>query len=202
MKKKIGIYGGTFSPPHIGHVSAAESFSRSIALDELLIMPDFLPPHKQIDGLVSEYDRLEMCKRAFSHIDKAKVSDFEIKKGGRSYTAVTLEEFASDERELYFLCGTDMFLTLDTWYRPETIFNLATICYIRRECDLKNDVLLEEKSREYIQRFSAKIIPIPASVVEVSSSELRQALRTDPALVKNLLSEEVYDYIVEKRLYL
>lgn len=201
MKKKIGIYGGTFSPPHIGHVSAAESFSRSIALDELLIMPDFLPPHKQIDGLVSEYDRLEMCKRAFGHIDNAKVSDFEIKKGGRSYTAVTLEQFSSDDSELYFLCGTDMFLTLDEWYRPETIFDLATICYIRRERDLENDELIIRKSREYIKKFSAKIIPVSSSVVEVSSTELREALSKNLSLAKEMLSPNVYNYIIEKGLY-
>ena len=144
---KIGIYGGTFSPPHIGHIGAAKSFGREVELDEILIMPDFLPPHKQFDFEATENDRLEMCRRAFCGIDKVTVSDLEIKRGGTSYTSVTLEELSAPNRELYFLCGTDMFLTLDKWRRPEVIFKLATICCIRRESSLENDLLIESRTR-------------------------------------------------------
>ena len=97
-----------------------------------MIIPDCLPPHKEYSGSVTEEQRLEMCKLAFGHIENVTISDMEIKRGGRSYTSVTLEELTSPDRELYFLCGTDMFLTLESWYRPEVIFDLATICYIRR----------------------------------------------------------------------
>mgnify|MGYP003293390888 CR=1 FL=1 len=110
--KRIGIYGGTFNPPHIGHIKAAESMSRIIQPDTFLIIPDFLPPHKSFDGMVSADDRLNMCKLAFSHVNNVHVSDIEIKRGGKSYTSCTLEELSADDRELYFLCGSDMFLTL------------------------------------------------------------------------------------------
>lgn len=201
MSRKIGIYGGTFSPPHIGHVGAAESFARELSLDEILIMPDYLPPHKQFDFLVTEDDRLEMCKRAFSHIEKATVSELEIKRGGKSYTSVTLEELTAPDTELYFLCGTDMFLTLDSWFRAPVIFELATICYVRRESDSANDSAIKQKNEEYKSRFGAKIIPIKTDVKEISSSELRAALKKR-ADVSDFLPESVYDYIVEKSLYL
>ena len=201
MSRKIGIYGGTFSPPHIGHVGAAESFAREIALDEILIMPDYLPPHKQFDFLVTEDDRLEMCKRAFSHIEKAVISELEIKRGGKSYTSVTLEELSAPDTELFFLCGTDMFLTLDSWFRAPLIFKLAAICYVRRENDEINDALIEQRTEEYISRFGAKIIPVRTEVKEVSSSELRSALKSR-ADVSELLPKLVYEYIVEKSLYL
>ena len=111
-KRRVGIYGGTFNPPHNGHVGAAEAFCRGALLDELIIMPDFLPPHKEIDKAVSADERLKMCELAFSHIEKARVSDMEIRRGGRSYTSVTLEELSSPDVDLYFLCGTDMILTI------------------------------------------------------------------------------------------
>ena len=200
-KRKIGIYGGTFSPPHIGHVGAAESFSRAVNPDELLIMPDFLPPHKEICGKVTAEDRLEMSRLAFGHIKNAVISDMEIKRGGRSYTSVTLEELSKDDRELYFLCGTDMFLTLGTWYRPEVIFKLATICYVRREADEENSRLIEERTREYRERFAANIIPIDLSVREVSSSELREYLENNSDKAEELLSPAVYSYIKRRGLY-
>ena len=200
-KRKIGIYGGTFSPPHIGHVGAAESFSRTVNPDELLIMPDFLPPHKEICGKVTAADRLEMSRLAFGHIKNAVISDMEIKRGGRSYTSVTLEELSKDDRELYFLCGTDMFLTLGTWYRPEVIFKLATICYVRREADEENSRLIEERTREYRERFAANIIPIDSSVREVSSSELREYLENNSDKAEELLSPAVYSYIKKRGLY-
>ena len=83
VTNKVAIYGGTFNPPHIGHIKAAESMSRIIQPDTFLIIPDFLPPHKSFDGMVSADDRLNMCKLAFSHIDNVDVSDIEIKRGGK-----------------------------------------------------------------------------------------------------------------------
>lgn len=200
-KKKIGIYGGTFSPPHIGHVCAAESFSRALPLDELIIMPDFLPPHKQFDGEISAVDRMAMCKLAFGHIDKVRISDLEIKRGGKSYTAVTLEELSGADRELYFLCGTDMFVTLDEWYAIEKIFNLATICYVRREEKSDFDKLIELKKKEYVETYGAKIIKISNGVKEISSSELRDKVRCHSDLTE-YLPTKVYKYIIEKGLYI
>ena len=104
-KRKIGIYGGTFNPPHIAHVRACEAFYESIKPDKLLVIPDFLPPHKEIAGGATTEERLEMTRLAFENLPAAEVSDMEIARGGRSYTAVTLSELSAEDNELYFLCG-------------------------------------------------------------------------------------------------
>ena len=200
-KTRLGVYGGTFSPPHLGHVGAAKSFYGAVPLDKLLIIPDFLPPHKQIDGEISADDRIEMCKLAFADVKGAEVSDIEIKRGGKSYTALTLAELSSDENELYFLCGTDMFLTLGEWYKPEEIFKLATICFVRRENDKENDLEIQRRTEEYINRFSARIIQISAPVTEISSSELRLAIKEDDERLVELLPSSVLKYIKERGLY-
>ena len=199
-KRRVGIYGGTFNPPHNGHVGSAEAFSKEAALDELIIMPDFLPPHKEIAAAVAAEDRLKMCQLAFSHIEKARVSDMEIKRGGRSYTAITLEEVSAPDIDLYFLCGTDMLLTLSEWYRPERIFELATICYVRRENDEEITRKIDEKVKDYQERYHARIIKIqPSEVKVISSSELRQSLLS--GINSDLIPSSVMNYIKEKELY-
>ena len=199
-KRRVGIYGGTFNPPHNGHVGAAEAFCRDALLDELIIMPDFLPPHKEIANSISPIDRLKMCDLAFSHIDKAHVSDMEIKRGGRSYTYITLEQLTCPDSDLYFLCGTDMLLTLSEWVRPERIFELATICYVRREMDKATSVLIDKKIAEYENKYSARIIKIaPDEVKVVSSSDLRESLKNN--LDIGALPISVLKYIKEKGLY-
>ncbi len=199
-KEKIGIFGGTFNPPHIGHIGAAEAFASSIKPDKLLIMPDFLPPHKILDADVEPEDRLNMCRLAFLHIPNASVSELEMNRGGKSYTALTLQELAADDRELYFLCGTDMFLTLEKWYSFKTIFELAVICCVRREEDAENSKIIEETARKYKDEYNARIISIQTSVIEVSSSELREFLRGGSG-AESFLTESVYEYIKEKGLY-
>lgn len=199
-KIRLGIYGGTFSPPHLGHVSAARSFVHGAALDRLIIMPDFTPPHKSDFGNVTAEDRLKMCRIAFADLPCSEVSDLEILRGGKSYTYITLEAFAGEDIELFFLCGTDMLLTLDTWKCPETIFNLATICYVRRESDTFNDVLIKDKILEYESRFSARIIKLEHSVIEASSTELRLSIESGETASINV-SPGVMEYIREKGLY-
>ncbi len=198
-KMKIGIFGGTFNPPHMAHVKAAEAFFEAISPDRLIIIPDYLPPHKEYSGTVSPEQRLKMCELAFGHIDSVSISDMEIKRGGRSYTAVTLEQLSSEDRELYFLCGTDMFLTLDTWYNPQKIFELATLCYIRRESDSALSAEIEKKSLEYRERFNARIIAISSPAIELSSSQIRGMLSSGTA--DEMLTKSVADYIKKEGLY-
>ena len=200
LKKKIGIYGGTFNPPHIAHVRACQAFYDTVKPDELLVIPDFLPPHKEISGQVSTDDRLEMTRLAFSSFSGAVVSDMEIKRGGRSYTAITLTELKKEDNELYFLCGTDMFLSLDSWYRPDIIFSLATICYVRRENETENAKRLSEITEYYKKKYNASIIPVLCEVTELSSTELRNKIKTG-ADVSALLPKNVNEYIQKRGFY-
>ncbi len=199
-KKRLGIYGGTFSPPHLGHLRAAKAFAAQAKLDELLIMPTFLPPHKDAAGDVSPDSRLEMCRLAFCGLEKTSVSDFEILKGGKSYTYLTLEEFSGEDRELFFLVGTDMFLTLDKWRNPEIIFSLAKIAFIRRENDNALNEEIEAKREEYKAKYGAEILSIDTDVTEISSTDIRNMILSgeDTSVV---LDVRVRNYIDKKLLY-
>ncbi len=198
-KKRIGIYGGTFNPPHNGHVLAARKFVSALLLDELYIIPTFIPPHKVEGDRVSPLDRLKMCELAFKSVPKAKVSDIEIKRGGKSYTYLTLEELTAPDRELFFLCGTDMFLTLDEWRLPERIFELCTLVLSRRETSLKTDKQILEKYDVYRSEYGAKIILLDGEVIDISSSDIRGNF----SLLSSgeYLSHDVFDYVIENNLY-
>ena len=199
-KRRVGIFGGTFNPPHIGHIEAAKAFVLEADLDELLIIPAFIPPHKEYLSSVGCDERLEMCRLAFSDIEKTKISDIEIARGGKSYTYLTLEDLAGDDRELYLLVGTDMILTMDEWKKPEIIFKLADICYVRRECDPSASVHIERKLMLYRDSFCARIHEIKNDVTEISSSELRAVLSSGRD-VSGYLTPSVEEFIKARGLY-
>lgn len=202
MKKEIfAIYGGTFSPPHIGHIRAAEALSAALSPDRLMIIVDNLPPHKEIDGGATAEQRLAMASLAFGHIPNAEISDMEIRRGGRSYTAETLTYLSAENRELYFLCGTDMFLSLPTWRDPTTIFARAVICLVRREAEDGISVRIKEAAKRYEREYGARICMIDAPVTEISSSDLRTALTASPWRAEKMLSPAVYEYIREQGLW-
>lgn len=198
-KRRVGVYGGTFNPPHVAHVRAAQSFAREMQLDELIIIPANLPPHKEFSGTVTPEERLEMTRLAFADLECAIVSDIEIARGGKSYTVDTLRALYRDDEELCFLCGTDMLLTLDGWYMPEEIFKLATICYVRRESDPLTSQALMEKAKEYKIRFNADVCAIDMDVIEISSTEIRSVLASGEPT--ELIPKKVLEYINARGLY-
>ena len=197
---RTGIYGGTFSPPHVGHMAAARAFAEQMELDELLIIPAAIPPHKNVDCPVDPALRLRMCELAFGDIKGARVSDMEIARGGKSYTVLTLRELEDAGRELFLLCGTDMILTLDEWFAPEEIFERCTPVGIRRECEPETAAKLEEKVQLYRERFGKEIPFIENDTVVISSSELRESLR-DGCGHGGYLSDRVYEFIKNHQLY-
>ena len=121
---RVGIYGGAFSPIHIGHVEAAKAFMRQMWLDVLFVIPTGLSPHKEMDHSANAEDRMEMCRRAFREVEGVIVSDIEIRRVGKSYSIDTIREMSGDDRRLFMLCGTDMMLTLDEWNDADEIFKL------------------------------------------------------------------------------
>lgn len=200
---RIGIFGGTFDPPHVGHISAAKSFLERVELDVLYVIPVYMPPHKDKHSETTEQDRLSMSRLAFSSIsDKIFVSDMEILRGGRSYTADTIKQIKSENEgaEIYFLCGTDMILTMDSWYKPEYIFANATIVYARRENDAEITQKIAEKCELYKEKYGAKIIYIENVAIEASSTEIREAILKNNE-GNRLLSMPVYNYIKDNNLY-
>ena len=197
---RVGIYGGTFSPPHNGHVQAAKLFMEQMWLDFLYVIPTALPPHKEMDIAVSAKDRLEMCRLAFNGIEGIHVSDLEIRRGGKSYTVDTLRELSGEDRRLFLLCGTDMVLTLDEWRMPDEIFRLSYPVYIRRDRDESLDAKIISKIAEYHQKYGKMVRRIVTDPIELSSSDVREALaKGDP--ISDMVPEAVEKYIADNHLY-
>ena len=178
--EKIGLYGGTFAPPHLGHVHAARAFLRAIPVDRLLVMPTFQPPHKAKAAGDTPEVRLEMCRAAFAGIPGVEVSDYEITKADVSYTVQTLRHLTAENREIYMLCGTDMFLTLEKWYQAEEIFRLAKIVCMSRTTEKEQEIA--ETHARYLQKFGQDCILLKENPLEVSSTRIREAIRKGQSL--------------------
>ncbi len=203
---KIGIYGGTFNPPHLGHVTAARAVFDLLRLDRLLVIPAGLPPHKDLpDHSPTPAQRLEMTRLAVEQMGldgQAEVLDMELSRAGKSYTSDTLAELKEryPDDELWLLMGTDMFLTLQAWHAPEEILSLAGIAaFGRTEADTEE---LFSVQRDYLYKTypQARIftLTIPG-VIDVSSTELRQKLAAGEGGA--LLPPAVYGYILRQGLY-
>jgi len=149
---------------------------------------------------VDAAQRLEMCRLAFSGMEGVYVSDLELRRGGRSYTVDTLRELWGEDRRLFFLCGTDMMLTLDTWREPEEIFRLCYPVYIRRENDRTLDAAIVQKITEYNQKYGKVVRRIVAEPLEISSNQVRTALQ-DGKDVSRLIPTSVEKYIRDNHLY-
>ncbi len=198
---RIGIFGGTFSPVHNGHISAAKSFMEQMWLDILFVIPTGDSPHKEMSGGATSADRLNMCSLAFSGIEGVIVSDMEISRGGKSYTVDTLRELYNPENRLFLLCGTDMMLTLDKWYQADEIFKLCYPVYMRRENDEIITNLIIQKNAEYKEKYGRIATRITGDAVVVSSSEVREKIKRGED-ISALVPEAVERYIKEKGLYL
>ena len=198
---RVGIYGGTFAPIHNGHVSAAKAFMEQMKLDYLFIIPTYLPPHKQIDESDDPIHRLRMCELAFEGVDGVVISDLEIKRGGKSYTYDTLAALSRPDARLFLLCGTDMVLTFDRWYRSEDIFKLCYPTYVRREQDPLLDSMIVAKIGEYYQKYGVMFRKIVVDPIVLSSTDIRNAVKENKD-VSGMISPEVENYIKEHRLYL
>ena len=132
---RIGIYGGTFNPPHIGHIYAAQYAVSALELDMLLMMPACISPHKTLpEGSASPQQRMKMLQLATVDMDRMQISDLELLRGGTSYTYETVAQVKAlhPADEVVFLMGTDMFLSFDSWRFPEKILESASLGVLYR----------------------------------------------------------------------
>lgn len=195
---RIGIFGGTFNPPHQGHKKLALEFMSRLSLDLMLVIPTSIPPHKEAPDLAGGEDRLNMCRLCFSE-DYFKVSDIELLRKGKSYTVNTLQQIKGEypEAELFFIMGSDMLLSFHSWREPEEILNLATVCAATREGGMTHR-LLEYVGERYSHRKDRFVI-MNFSPLEVSSTQVRENLSNSAD--DDLISPEVEEYIKERGLY-
>lgn len=197
---KIGIYGGTFDPPHIGHLNAAETARSQLGIDKLVLIPAGIPPHKRLQvSSASGEDRLAMVKLAAEHLKGAQVSDTEIKREGKSFTADTVREIkeANPDDDIYLFIGTDMLMIFEEWHEFQSIFAVCTLAVFAREKDDRRKI--EEKAARLRAEFGARIEIIDNIAVSISSTELRGLLADRQGT--EYLTREVYGYILSRKLY-
>lgn len=199
---KIAIFGGTFDPPHLGHISIAKYAYEHLQLDKFLFIPNGTPAYKTNSRRVSDkYDRLNMLKIALKDLNWCDISTIEIDREGNTYTADTLMQLneGSDAHNEYFLIiGSDSFEYIDKWYKPEIIFDLSTVVVLLRNNSDINELIKLKESFE--NKFAAKIILLQNDIYEVSSSEIRENILNNLD-VSNMISKDVEEYIKEHHLY-
>ena len=175
--ERIGIFGGSFDPPHIGHLQAARRAVDALGLSKLLLMPVCRPPHKaQTGDMPTPQQRLEMLRIAAEGMQGVEVSDLEIRRGGISYTYQTLQQLHAmyPDAQLYLLLGSDMFLSLQNWKQPGTILQLATIGVFCRGAKGEYDKIMARK--EELEQAGHRVVLLENDVVDISSTQLRRLL--------------------------
>ncbi len=197
---KTAIYGGSFNPPHLGHVKAAATVWEKLEPDRFLIIPTNIPPHKDIaEGSPSPEQRMELCRLAFQDIPGVELSDMEIKREGRSYSADTVsilrEKYPEDE--LYLVIGSDMFLSFCQWYKFQYLLENCVLTVLSREEDDRRE--LEEFKAEMEEKYSARVLLLSHEPLPMSSEDVRDRLRL--GLGSDMLPDAVYAEIIRKRYY-
>lgn len=197
---RIGIYGGTFNPPHVGHMAAAAYVREALALDRLLLIPNGTAPHKILPpGSPTGAQRLEMLTLAADKLDGVTVSDLELNRQGPSYTweTIALVREQWPQGELFLVMGTDMFLAFDSWREPQRILEQATLVVLSRGTGEERRTLDAQKAR--LEAMGGRVRLLENPVVEISSTQLRRLLQFRCA--GPFLPEAVGDYIAREGLY-
>ncbi|MCD7846168.1 MAG: nicotinate (nicotinamide) nucleotide adenylyltransferase [Oscillospiraceae bacterium] len=197
---RILIYGGSFNPPHMGHVRSANIAAAALEPDKVLFIPAAIPPHKELAaGSPPASDRLAMTRLAAAEVPGGEALDIELEREGKSYTSDTLRQLKAlwPEAELVFLVGTDMLLTIDQWHEPEAVMELSSIAVFAREADSAGAV--EKKARTLHEKYGATIYVLAGEPVEAASTDIRGLLPRRQG--RELLPDAVYEYIIRRRLY-
>ena len=197
---KIAVYGGSFNPPHLGHAAAARTVAEALRPDKFLIIPDHLPPHKEMEeDSPTPEQRMELCALAFAEIPGAEISDMEIRREGKSYTAETVGRLRElyPEDELILVMGTDMLLSFESWYRFRYLLENCTLAALSR-AEEDGDAIRTHAG--YMEReYGARILILPHVPLEMSSSDIRERLRM--RLGSALLNDGVYSEVIRRRYY-
>ena len=192
--QRIGIFGGTFNPPHVGHLIVAESVRESLNLDKICFVPSYISPHKRKgeEGLATH--RLRMVRLAIRNNTFFAVSDVEIRRKGTSYTFETLEALHAKypDAKLFLIIGIDNFAEFHTWKKPQRIAELATLVVMNRPMEPAD---VHRKRLNTVTKFTA----VPD--IQISSTEIRGRVK-DGTSIRFLVPEPVRRYIILKKLYL
>ncbi len=197
---RVGIFGGSFNPPHIGHLLLARAAYEGGELEKVILIPCGNPPHKDQSDFADACIRLEMTKLLIEGDERFEVSDTEITHHGKSYTADTLERLKNlhPDWHLCFIVGEDSLCDMKDWYMPERIFASAEILVAIRGG--MNHANLSDITEHYRRKYGAVIRFVPMDETEISASEIRRKLRNGDNTA-HMLTDTVAEYIEEKGIY-
>ncbi|WP_318615111.1 nicotinate-nucleotide adenylyltransferase [Sporosarcina sp. YIM B06819] len=186
--KKVGILGGTFNPPHMGHLLVANEVRHALGLDEVRLMPTAVPPHKAAPGDATATQRLQMAELAAADIDGLVVSSFEVERGGISYTYDTIEQLKTLEpdNDFYFIIGGDMIDLLPEWHRIDELVKLIHFVGVGRPGTIG------------VTDYPIVLVNIPQ--IDLSSTLIRQRFASQ-GTVQLLIPPAVEAFIREEGLY-
>ncbi|MFA5259634.1 MAG: nicotinate-nucleotide adenylyltransferase [Candidatus Omnitrophota bacterium] len=187
---RIGILGGTFDPVHIGHMAIAQKALEKCRLDKVIFVPSALPPHKKIPRLASARDRYQMVALATQGNPRFEISDYEIEKGGKSYSIDTVRHFREilpEGTKLFFVVGEDNVDTLETWKDIDCIVEIVTFIVVNRP-----------GFQHHQKKIKFQSVMLPG--MDISSSYLRRAIAQGKT-IKYLVPDKVLEYIEQNQLY-
>jgi nicotinate-nucleotide adenylyltransferase len=195
---RVGILGGTFNPPHLGHLVCAQEAYLQLRLDRVMLIPARIPPHKPVEEEPGAEHRLELCRVAIAGDERFTVSDLEVHRSGPSYTVDTLRELHSHapDNELFLIVGGDVAAGLPQWREPEEVLSLATLAVAKRRGTSRTAV--ERALQELHGGDRAEFLRMPR--IGVSSTMIRRRARAGQPN-KYLVPDAVASYIDQHRLY-
>jgi len=213
--KKIGLFGGTFNPIHLGHLRSAEEIGESFRLDRVIFIPASRPPHKKKEGLLPAPLRAEMVRLAIADNPRFVFSGVELERAGTSYSIETVEHFRHEfapGTHLYFILGLDAFLEINTWKGYAGLFELCHFVVMTRpgfdknfspEClpvELAGDFCYDHRQRGYAHASGFWVYPREITALDISSTQIRENLRAGRS-VKYLVPSSVEEFIHRRKLY-
>ena len=192
---RVGLLGGTFNPPHVGHLVCAEEARHALKLDRVLLLPVHTPPHKEMQADPGPEVRLELCRLAVGDAPGIEVSAHEVDRGGRSYTIDTLRALhdARPEDDLTFIAGADQAAGLPGWREPAAVLELAELAVAEREATRRDDVLDELYGLpgvpDRVRFFSMPRIDVSSSLIRRRVAEGRPIRWLVPDAVERAIAE-------------
>lgn len=195
---RIGIFGGTFNPPHLGHLICAQQAYRELGLDQVMLIPAGTPPHKPVDAEPGPEHRLALCRLAAKDDDRFTVSDLELRRDGPSYTVDTLNVLSTQAptNRLFLIIGGDIAAGLPQWHQPERVLELATVAIAKRRGTAKEAV--QQALRQLRGGERATFFQMPR--IGISSTMVRRRVRAGQP-IRYFVPDAVEKYIERHGLY-
>ena len=213
--KKIGLFGGTFNPIHLGHLRAAEEICDAFALDRMIFIPSSYPPHKKKEGILASHLRAEMVRLAVSDNPRFSLSEAELDRPGKSYSVETIEYFRRElgtGTQLYFVVGLDAFLEINGWKEYASLFGLCHFVVMTRPgwekklsrehlpVELADEFCYDTQKGGYAHTAGFLVYPAEITGLDISSTRIREFLGKGNS-VRYLVPPAVEAFIQTNRLY-